>query len=257
MKKLSKLWGLILLVILPVIAASPNIGAAGMSGREILAKVDANHKYQTSYSESRMEITIGSRKVTKSLRSWTEGGVEKAFAEFLDKLDQSRMLKLKDDLWLYSPTAESEVKLSGDLLNQGMGGSDFSYRDMLENLHLLDLYNVNLIGAATIGDRPCYLLELTAKSGVEVSYYRRKMWVDQERFIQLKEELYAPSGKLLKESTTEKVDQFGSRYYPTITVMEDKLRKNSNTRMIIDKILFDVAIPEGTFTRQYLTGAKD
>jgi hypothetical protein len=35
--------------------------------------------------------------------------------------------------------------------------------------------------------------------------------------------------------------------------MEDKIRKNSNTRMIIDKIQFNVAIPAGTFTRQHLT----
>jgi outer membrane lipoprotein-sorting protein len=254
MKKIiGNSWVFILSIVLSAVAVMPAIKAAGMSPQEILAKVDANHKYNTSYSESRMEITIGSRKVTKNLRSWSEGGVDKAFAEFLDKRDQSRMLKLKDDLWLFSPSAESEVKLSGDMLNQGMGGSDYSYRDMLENLHLLELYNVKLLGEESADGRACFVLELTAKSGVEVSYYRRKMWVDQERFIQLREELYAPSGKLLKVSTTEKVEQFGSRWYATVAVMEDKIRKNSNTRMLIDKIQFDVAIPAGTFTRQHLT----
>ncbi len=253
MKKHIGFWSFIMLAVLLAILVIPKSWAAELSAQEILAKVDANHRYQTSYTESHMEITIGSRKVTKNLRSWSEGGVEKAFAEFLDKRDKSRMLKLKDDLWLFSPSAESEVKLSGDMLDQGMGGSDFSYRDMLENLHLLDLYNVNKIGTETFGGRSCYVLELTAKKGVEVSYYRRKMWVDEERFVQLKEEMYAPSGKLLKVSTSEKVEQFGSRYYPTIVVMEDKIRKNSNTRMIIDKIQFDMDIPAGTFTRQKLT----
>ena len=253
MKKQFKVWVLMISIVLMVVTAVPIIQAAGLSPQEILAKVDANHKYNTSYSEARMEITIGSRKVTKSLRSWSEGGVEKAFAEFLDKRDQSRMLKLKDDLWLFSPSAESEVKLSGDMLDQGMGGSDYSYRDMLENLHLLDLYNVSQIGEEAVGGRSCYVLELKAKSGAEVSYYRRKMWVDKERFIQLKEEMYAPSGKLLKVATVEKVQQFGNRWYPTTTLMEDKIRKNSNTRMFLDKIQFDVAIPAGTFTRQHLT----
>jgi outer membrane lipoprotein-sorting protein len=253
MKKRMEFWSIAFLTVFFAVAVIPKSWAVGITAQEILAKVDANHKYQTSYSESRMEITIGSRKVTKNLRSWSEGGVEKAFAEFLDKRDQSRMLKLKDDLWLFSPSAESEVKLSGDMLNQGMGGSDYSYRDMLESLHLMELYNVKLLGEENINGRACFILELVAKSGVEVSYYRRKMWVDQERFIQLKEELYAPSGKLLKVSTTEKVEQFGSRYYPTVSVMEDKIRKNSNTRMILDKIQFDVAIPAGTFTRQHLT----
>jgi outer membrane lipoprotein-sorting protein len=227
--------------------------AEGLSGQEIIARVDRNHKYQTAYSEARMEISIGPRKVTKSLRTWSEGN-EKAFAEFTDKRDKSRILKIKDDLWLFSPTAESEVKLSGEMLKQGMAGSDFSYQDALESEHLLELYKIGLTGEETLGGRPCYVLELTAKDGVEVSYYRRKMWIDQERFIELKEELFAPSGKLLKVSSIEKVEQFGDRYYPTIIIMEDKLRKNSNTRFIIDKIQFNVAIPPGTFTRQRLTG---
>jgi outer membrane lipoprotein-sorting protein len=253
MKKHSNGWLFVMLTVLLVVGAIPKTWATGISPQEILAKVDVNRTSQTAFSESRMEITIGNRKVTKTMRSWSEGGIEKAFAEFLDKRDQSRMLKLKDDLWLFSPSAESEVKLSGDLLNQGMGGSDFSYRDILESGHLLELYNVNLVGEETMGGRPCYLLDLIAKNGVEVSYYHRKMWIDKEQFIGLKEELYAPSGKLLKVSTTEKVEQFGSRYYATVVSMEDKIRKNSNTRMIIDKIQFDVAIPAGTFTRQHLT----
>lgn len=253
MKNRIGFWSLIMVTVLVGMVAVSRSWAAQLSPQEILARVDTNHKYQTSYTESHMEITIGSRKVTKSMHSWTEGEVEKAFAEFLDKRDQSRMLKLKDDLWLFSPSAESEVKLSGDMLDQGMGGSDFSYRDMLENLHLIDLYNVSEIGQETMNGRSCYVLELTAKTGVEVSYYRRKMWVDEEHFIQLKEEMYAPSGKLLKVSSSEKVEQFGSRYYPTIIVMEDKIRKNSNTRMVIDKIQFDIQVPPGTFTRQHLT----
>lgn len=253
MKKGIKDLGLVLLIVILVATAISGVWAAGISPREILAKVDANRTYQTAYSESRMEIAIGSRKVTKTMRSWSEGGAEKAFAEFLDKRDQSRMLKLKDDLWLFSPSAESEVKLSGDLLNQGMGGSDFSYRDILENEHLFELYNITLVGEETTLARPCFVLELVAKNGVDVSYYRRKMWIDKEHFIGLKEELYAPSGKLLKVSTTEKVEQFGSRYYPTMIVMEDKIRKNSSTRMIIDKIQFNLAIPPQTFTRQNLT----
>ncbi|TCL76400.1 MucB/RseB-like sigma(E) regulatory protein [Hydrogenispora ethanolica] len=234
-------------------AAIPGLEAAGLSPDEILARIDQNHFYQSAYTESRMEITIGSRKVTKAMRGWNEGR-EKSFVEFTDKRDQSRILKLKDDLWIFSPTAESEVKLSGDMLRQGMAGSDFSYQDALEAQHLRDLYRAKLIGEATIGDRPCFLLDLIARDNVEVSYYQRKIWVDKERFIELKEEMYAPSGKLLKVSSIEKVEQFENRYYPTVVVMADKLRKNSSTRFVIEKIQFNVPIPAGTFTRQHLTG---
>jgi hypothetical protein len=65
-----------------------------------------------------MEITIGSRKVTKTLRSWSEGGIEKAFAEFIDKRDQSRML-----CGWFLLLRKSEVKLyrraESDTIDQG------------------------------------------------------------------------------------------------------------------------------------------
>jgi outer membrane lipoprotein-sorting protein len=250
-KNFSLILGLLAIVV--SLIGNAFILAEGLSAQEIIAGVDRNHKYQSAYSEARMEIAIGRRKVTKSLRIWSEGN-DKAFAEFTDKRDRSRILKIKDDLWLFSPTAESEVKLSGEMLKQGMAGSDFSYQDALESEHLLELYTASLTGEEFLGGRSCYVLELVAKDNVEVSYYKRKMWVDKERFIELKEELFAPSGKLLKVSVIEKVERFGERYYPTIVVMEDKLRKNSNTRFIIDKIQFNVAVPVGTFTRQRLTG---
>lgn len=237
-----------------LLLAAQLIGAANLSPSEILDRVDRNSQYQSAYTEAAMEIAIGGRKITKTLHSWAEGN-QKALVEFTGKRDQgTRILKLGDDLWLYSPTAESDVKLSGEMLKQGMAGSDFSYQDALENEKLHELYQVNAAGDETFGGRLYYILELVAKPGVEVNYYRRKIWVDQERFVGLKEELYAPSGKLLKVSTTEKVELFGSRYYPTVIVMEDKLRKNSSTRFTIDTIQFNVAIPAGTFTRQRLTG---
>lgn len=236
-----------------LLAAFSVIRAESISPEEILAKIDQNHDYQTAYSESRMEITIGKRNVTKRMRGWNEGK-DKAFVEFTDKRDQSRILKIKDDLWLFSPTAETEVKLSGDMLKQGMAGSDFSYQDALEAQHLQDLYHAKLTGEELFDERPCYVLELIAKDTVQVSYYRRKIWVDQKRFVELKEELYAPSGKLLKISRIESVEQFGNRFYPMVIVMADKLRKNSSTRFTIEKIQFNVPIPQGTFTRQRLTG---
>lgn len=242
-----------LLFVLVSIISMTFIYAESLSPQEIIAKLDQNHKFQSAYMEIRMEISIGPRKITKNLRTWSDGD-QKAFAEFTDKRDQSRILKIKDDLWLFSPSAESEVKLSGEMLKQGMAGSDFSYQDALESEHLFDLYKINLTGEEILGGRPCYVMELIAKEHVEVSYYKRKMWVDKERFIELKEELFAPSGKLLKVSSTEKIEQFGARYYPTVVIMQDKLRKNSNTRFAIDKIQFNVAIPPGTFTRQRLTG---
>ena len=239
-----------------IVAAWVTLSATALAAptaQEILKQVDRNENFATAYYEARMDITVGGRQVAKTMRAWAEGN-GKALVEFTSRRDLgTRILKIGDDLWLYSPTAEEEVKLSGDMLKQGLMGSDFSYQDMLDYEHMTELYQVAVIGEEALAERSCYILELTARPNQEVSYYRRKIWVDKERFVALREELYAPSGKLLKLSLTGKVEHFGARWYATSVVMEDKLRKNSNTRFSIEKIVFDQPIPPGTFTRQRLT----
>jgi negative regulator of sigma E activity len=138
------------------------------------------------------------------------------------------------------------------MLNQGMMGSDFSYQDIMESDKLTDLYDFKITGEEEIDGRPCYILEGLAKEGVKVSYYRRVSWVDKERFIGLQEELYAQSGKLLKETKLNEVQEIEGRWIPIDSVMENKLRKDTYTGFKIVQIDFNPEIPEGTFSLQNL-----
>ncbi len=96
------------------------------------------------------------------------------------------------------------------------------------------------------------MLEVIAREGVKVSYYRRVSWIDKERFIGLKEELYTQSGRLLKETKVNEVQEIEGRWIPIDSVMENKLRKNTYTGFKITNIDFNPEIPEGTFTLQNL-----
>ncbi|MBE3094229.1 MAG: outer membrane lipoprotein-sorting protein, partial [Actinobacteria bacterium] len=87
---------------------------------------------------------------------------------------------------------------------------------------------------------------------VKVSYYRRVSWIEKERFIGLKEELYAQSGRLLKETKVNKIEEIEGRWVPTDSVMEDKLKKDTYTQFIITQINFNPEIPEETFSLQNL-----
>jgi len=153
---------------------------------------------------------------------------------------------------MFFPDAEDIVKISGHMLNQGMMGSDFSYQDIMESDKLTDLYNFEILKEEELNGRQCYVLEGVAKEGVKVSYYRRVSWVDKERFIGLQEELYAQSGKLLKETKVSEVQEIEGRWIPIDSVMENKLRKDTYTGFKIVQIDFNPEIPEGTFTLQNL-----
>ena len=239
-------------------------GVWGLTGEEIINKVDANMTYPSGRFESEMIIHVRDEVRTKKMVSWAEGR-EKSFAEFTYPARDKgvKYLKIEDNMWMYLPSVDKIIKIAGHMLRQSMMGSDFSYEDALESTKLLEKYDVKLATEETIyikfrkgteevtKGRPCYVLDLTAKVK-EVTYYRRKIWVDRETFVPVREELFALSGKKLKVMTLGNVNQFRGRYYPMYIAMRNLLRKDSLTEMIISKAEFDVKIPKDTFTQRNL-----
>lgn len=224
---------------------------SGLTADEIIKRRDHNEYVTTAKAESEMLIVNVNRKMTKTMVSYADE--DNALVIFTNPRDRgTKFLKRDDDLWMFFPDAEEMIKISGHMLNQGMMGSDFSYQDIMESDKLTDLYDFKLLGEEELDGRPCYVLEGIAAEGKEVSYYRRKSWVDKEKFIGWKEELYARSGRLLKVMETKRIEQIGERWYPMEAVMEDKLRKNTRTEFIIKSIEFNPEIPADTFTLENL-----
>lgn len=241
----------LLLGCLIIISIFASISVSAMTAEEIIKKRDSNEYIKTAKAESEMTIVSGNRRITKTMVSYIEG--DNGLTIFTNPRDRgTKFLKRDDDLWMFFPEAEDLVKISGHMLNQGMMGSDFSYQDMMESDKLTELYKFELTGEEKIEGRNCYVLEGVAVEGKKVSYYRRKSWVDKERFVGLKEELYAKSGRLLKAMKVNKVEENEGRWYPMESVMEDKLRKGSRTEFVIKSIEFNPKIPAGTFTLENL-----
>ncbi|MEA2088188.1 MAG: outer membrane lipoprotein-sorting protein [Candidatus Caldatribacteriota bacterium] len=225
--------------------------AAEMTAEEIINKRDDNEYSDTAQMEAEMIIVSGGRKITKTMLILSDE--RNALIEFTNPVDRgTKFLKREDDLWMFFPDAEEIIKISGHMLNQGMMGSDFSYQDVMESDKLTDLYDFKIVKEEEFEGRPCYVLEGIAREGVKVSYYRRVSWIDKERFIGLKEELYAESGRILKETRVNEVQEIEGRWIPIDSVMENKLRKDTYTGFKIIQIDFNPEIPEGTFTLQSL-----
>ena len=250
---MKKIKGFLLIgIIISILLSSLIITTAvEMTAEEIINKRDDNEYFDTAQMEAEMIIVSGSRKITKTMVALTDK--KNSLVEFTNSQDRgTKFLKREDDLWMFFPDAEEIIKISGHMLNQGMMGSDFSYQDVMEADKLTDLYDFKIIGEEEFDGRPCYVLEGIAREGVKVSYYRRISWVDKERFIGLKEELYAESGRILKETRVNVVQEIEERWVPTNSVMENKLRKDTYTEFTITQIKFNLEIPEETFSLQNL-----
>ena len=245
-------WVLLIGMTILIMLSSLMIAAAvEMTAEEIINMRDDNEYFDTAQMEAEMIIVSGSRKITKTMTALTDK--KNSLAEFTNSQDRgTKFLKIEGDLWMFFPDAEEIIKISGHMLNQGMMGSDFSYQDLMESDKLTDLYDFKIIREEELDGRPCYVLEGIAREGVKVSYYRRVSWIDKERFIGLKEELYAESGRILKETKANKIEEIEGRWIAVDSVMENKLRKDTYTQFILIQINFNPEIPEETFSLQNL-----
>ncbi len=221
-------------------------------GVEILKKVDANMSSDTQVSESQMIIHGKRKSRTVVSRGYSEGD-KRSFSEYLSPAREkgTKMLKLEDRLWIYSPSTDRTIQLSGHMLRQSVMGSDLSYEDMMEDRKLVDMYNVKVAGEEIIDGRKVWILDMNAKVE-DVAYVKRKAWIDQERFVPLKEELYAKSGQLLKQVVMSDIARIDGRWYPKKMNYKDVLKDGKGTDFVIMDIKFNEKIPEHLFSKAAL-----
>jgi len=226
--------------------------APAPSAETILDRVDKNAVPGNKIVVA--EMTIHGRRDSRTVKSksWVQGQ-EKAFTEYLDPPRErgTKMLKLGDQLWTYSPDTDRTISISGHMLRQSVMGSDLSYEDMMEDRKLRNAYAVKVAGEEPLDGRSCWVLELTSKTG-EAAYQSRKSWVDKERYVVLKEERFAKSGKLLKGLEVKSVRRVGERWVPDRVVFRDALKQGGGTEFKVASIEFDAAIPEALFSKASL-----
>lgn len=220
--------------------------------KEILKKVEANMSSDNRVMTT--EMTIKGRRASRTLeaKTWAVGSA-KSFTEYLAPAAErgTKMLKINDQLWMYSPQADRTVLISGHMLRQSVMGSDLSYEDMMEDRRLTDVYEAKILGNEEINGRNVFMLELNARVN-DVAYQRQMMWVDAERFVPLKQEMFARSGTLLRRMETLEVRQIGRRWFPVEMTYRDMLKQGEGTVFKIKEISFDQPISESVFSRAAL-----
>jgi len=214
------------------------------SGEEVLRQIDRNMFAETRIVVS--EMIIHGRRETRTVvaRSWQRGTTD-ALTEYLAPARErgTKMLKLSDNLWTYTPSTDRIILISGNMLRQSLMGSDLSYEDMMEDPRLEHSYAATVSGTDTVDGRKCWLLDLTAnREGL--AYHTRRVWVDTERLVPLREDLYAKGGRLLKTMRLGNVTALGGRWLPKHVLYKDVLKEGEGTEFVIDSVEFDAPIAD-------------
>ena len=221
--------------------------------QEIITAMDDNLNAKSRVMTSKMIVHGRRSSRTIESKNWVIG-INQAFTEYLSPPREAgtKMLKLEDKLWTYSPQTDRVIQISGHMLRQSVMGSDMSYNDMMEDRPLLELYEAILEGSVIIDGRDHWIMLLKAKVK-GLSYPQRRSWIDKEYLLPMKEELYAKSGKLLKTATMDGIKKIQGRWFPSRYLFKDELKRNSKgTEWHIDDIQFDVNIPDKRFSKSNL-----
>jgi outer membrane lipoprotein-sorting protein len=235
-----------------VICLMISLNLTAQDANKILLDIDKNLSAETRIVESTMIVRGKRNDRTMTSLSYAEG-TKKSYSEYLSPAREkgTKMLKLDNEMWVYSPSTDRTIMISGHMLRQSVMGSDLSYEDMMDDRKMTDIYNAEMSGREKYDDRDCYVLLLTAKAD-DVAYSSQKIWVDVERLIPLKQELYAKSGQLLKRIALSDVQRVGNRWFPMKMNYKDMLKDGEGTDWIITKIEFDKKIDEHVFSKASL-----
>lgn len=219
---------------------------------KILERVDQNLSSRNRVVESTMIIHGRRQNRTITSRTYIVGDT-KSFTEYLSPAREqgTKMLKLEDQMWIYSPDSDRTIQISGHMLRQSVMGSDLSYEDMMDDRKLQEVYNAEITGETSVEGRICYQLQLNAKVD-DASYESQKLWIDKERYIPLKQELYAKGGQLLKRITLSEIERIEGRWFPMKMIYKDVLKEGDGTDFCVNSIRFNQDIPGYIFSKAAL-----
>ena len=224
-----------------------------MNADDIMKAMDQNLNAESRIITSKMVVKGRRSNRTIESKNWVVG-TELAFTEYLSPPREAgtKMLKIGEKLYTYSPQTDRVIQISGHMLRQSVMGSDMSYNDMMEDRPIDELYSATIEGSIMLDGRDHWIMILDAKVK-GLSYPKRRSWVDKEYLLPKKEELYAKSGKLLKTASLEGIKKIEGRWFPSKFVYKDELKRNSKgTEWIIDNIQFNKKIPNSRFSKALL-----
>ena len=251
-KKLTVKICFFLLMMFGLILSGQNLLAQDIDAQKVLEKVDDNLWSNTKRIEGRLIIDNGRKERVLTWEHWMEG-VDRAYTRYKTPAREkgTKMLKIIDKLWMYTPRTDRKLLIAGHLLRQSMMGSDLSYEDMMEDKKLSAAYKATFVKKEDLRENECCVLLLEAHDKT-TTYQTRKLWVDVERMIVFRQELYAKGGKLLKDVEYFDYRPLGERLFPRKMIFRDLLKENTKTTYVFDDIEFDIDIPKKYFSQSIL-----
>ena len=186
-----------------------------------------------------------------SMKTWTKGDDYSLIYITAPARDEgTAFLKRGNEVWNWQPTIERTIKLPPSMMSQSWMGSDFTNEDLVNQSSIIDDYKHTYLRKESVMDREAHKIELIPKEGTPVVWGKIVMWIDTERFVELKSEFYDEQGELINTMNTTKVEKVESNWVPMDLEMIPADEPGNKTIIRQDWIEFNVGLEESFFSIQ-------
>ncbi len=159
------------------------------------------------------------------------------------------------DFWVYLPVL-SKVKRIVSVADSGESGAVFGSEMSAEDAEpqKINDYTYKLLGEETYRGRPVWKIEMNPTAGrLKRSFYGRMVaFIDKERFIVLKQDMYDRSGRHYKQLSVLEVKQYGKVWLSKKAVMNNLIKRRITT-WDRSRVAYNVDIDKEFLTQRSLT----
>ncbi|MEI7423696.1 MAG: outer membrane lipoprotein-sorting protein [Prolixibacteraceae bacterium] len=233
-------------------------GQKELTAKEVVIKAYEKMKGEsTGFSSMKMDIIRPTWNRTISFKSWSKSTeLALSLVTAPKKEEGQTFLKRGKEMWSWNPIINRMIKLPPSMMSQGWMGSDFTNDDLLNEASMVDDYSHRLSGYEKVGDKDCYLLELTPKENAAVVWGKLKMWISKGDFLQMKTEFFDEEGKLMKTQSAFDIKKMGGRIIPTRVELNPADKPGNKTVITLESVEFNKAIPDQFFSQQNMKIVK-
>lgn len=225
--------------------------------KEIVRKAEEKVRGTTATASLTVRIVRPSWQREMEMRSWSKGNQYAIIYVDGPARDKGTVfLKRKKEVWNWLPTIERTVKLPPSMMSQSWMGTDFTNDDLVKEFSIVEDYNQTLVGEEKIGDRFCYVINMTPLPQAAVVWGGIKLWIDKQEFMQLKGEFYDETGTLVNRMNASEIKVLGGKLLPSVIEMIPVDKPGNKTVMIYKQIAFDMPIDDSFFSTDNMKKLK-
>ncbi len=250
---------LALLALLPTTGAEAGPGVVGanagpqaLSARELVQKVQNRLRSNTSIARYTMRIETADWQREVRFDAWDDRIHHRFFIRILAPRKDRNTTWLKDgeNLWMYLPKLERDIRIPPSMMLSNWMGSDFTNDDLVKMESIVEDYSHRLLS----DQDGIYTVESTPKPDAPVVWGRIVRRISHDA-MPLSEDYYDEHGKHIRRLTFDQVRRMGGRDIPTRWIVQPLATPQKRTVMLLESVTFDAPIPDRTFSRANLRSA--